>query len=425
MASIQDLYGGSLRAAGIKHFTSRYGLDPSLINPALDRLSPSRPKPQLSESILSWADTGYGRIPFFHESGMDSDLFHAVGCILSGHLEKLSIEEKREIAMIPVADIYEKILFDALSHDRISERIKEKPLWPNGKRFALFLSHDVDEVRKTYQYITRPLLSLKKGRIGRALEQAGSCYTDRKRKKDPYWTFDELMNIEESLGVRSTSYFLQEDEKTHISDPKSWKHYPRKYSFRDPKVSAVLRSMSQGGWDVGLHGSLYSYMSREKLAEQKRDLEKSLGSGVCGTRQHHLNLKIPDTWRFQEATGLAYDTSLGYKDMNGFRWGTCFPFHPIDPSTGMEQGILELPLAYMDTTHFSEQGKAWPKISALIDTVERQGGLFTVLFHHSVFNDSEYPGWTDIYRKLVECCRKKNAWIATGKEINDWWRMRA
>ena len=51
-------------------------------------------------------------------------------------------------------------------------------------------------------------------------------------------------------------------------------------------------------------------------------------------------------------------------------------------------------------------------------------GLLTLLWHHAVFNKHEFPGWSDAYKKIIQYCRKKNAWVTSAKEISDWWRRR-
>jgi hypothetical protein len=86
--------------------------------------------------------------------------------------------------------------------------------------------------------------------------------------------------------------------------------------------------------------------------------------------------------------------------------------------------ILELPLILMDTPFFASKKDPWEKIVRLVSEVERQGGLLTVLFHHAVYNDKEYPGWSGIYEKLINLCKEKNAWIARGEDVNRWWRTR-
>ncbi|MFB6088948.1 MAG: hypothetical protein ABEK36_04180, partial [Candidatus Aenigmatarchaeota archaeon] len=140
--------------------------------------------------------------------------------------------------------------------------------------------------------------------------------------------------------------------------------------FNDIKIIKQIHKLNKGGWETGLHGSYYSYKDKEKLNQEKKDLEAVLADKVHGIRQHHLNLDIPETWQYQEKTGLEYDTSLGLKNSIGFRWGTCFPFHPLNPNTKQQLSILELPLIIMDTPLFYGKKDIWPEIQRIINTVE-------------------------------------------------------
>ena len=425
MVSTQYLTGDPFRTYGIKHFVMNYGIRP-------EALSVDIVKNEIQDNIVTWINTDYGEIPLFEElQGADYiektgkrvkinfDVFNEVGHILSGHLEKLNLEEKTKIAEIPLVDIYERILLDALPGE-----IKTKPFWPDGKEFAVCLTHDVDEIRKTYQYFSRPLLHIKRGEFSRAFEHIKSFFTDKISGNNPYWTFEEVMGLEEELGVRSTFYFLEEDAKVEPLKPDTWKHYARKYKFNNLEIIKIIHKLTSGGWEVGLHGSFHSYNDREKLQREMNELKSVSNEPICGIRQHHLNMEIPGTWQYQGEIGLEYDTSLGHKSAIGFRWGTCFPFYPLNPDTGNALSILEIPLIIMDTPLFTSKEDVWKKILELVETVEKQNGLLTILFHHSVFNEREYPGWSDIYQKLINLCKEKNAWITTANEINRWWRSR-
>jgi hypothetical protein len=422
---------------GMDHFKSKYGvlLDPVGTESARAWAEVSAGSPK--DRIVSWKDTEYGSMPFFEEIAarpleirggrliIHFNVFESVGRILSGSMDSMSPADKEKTSRIPIVDIYESMVFSALANvaKKQGQTIPAKPFWPDGKKFAVCLTHDIDETRKNYQYLTHALSFLRRGKITHALREIVSLFTDFLTGKKPYWTFDSIMNLEESLGVRSSFYFLQDQGNFTLTDTQTWKIAARKYRFSDPEISNVMRRLHSGGWEIGLHGSFFSSGNKELLAGEKRALESALGSPVSGTRQHHLLLRIPETWKYHEGSGLSYDTSLGFKDRSGFRWGTCFPFHPFDAPQGKSLDLLELPLAVMDTTLLKKDPKeAWKEISGMIDIVERQGGLLVVLFHHTVYDADEYPGWSGLYKKMVSAVREKDAWISTADGVDRWWR---
>ena len=48
----------------------------------------------------------------------------------------------------------------------------------------------------------------------------------------------------------------------------------------------------------------------------------------------------------------------------------------------------------------------------------------TLLWHHSVFNNNEFPGWESDYVKILDYCKEQNAWICSGRQIQEWWTQR-
>jgi len=290
--------------------------------------------------------------------------------------------------------------------------------WPKNKRFAVCLTHDVDEIKKTYQYLTRSFRFLKSGEIMNLKNEIVSL-VKKLNGKEPYWTFEEIMDLERKLGVKSTFFFLNETGRVTLFDRSTWRHYGRRYNFEDKKVAEIIRLLHAEGWEVGLHGSFYSYDDANLLKKEKEKLEKVLRDKVVGIRQHNLNLKIPTTWKIQKELGFEYDTSLGYNHQVALPWGKCFPFFPNDGKKPI--GILEIPLIIQDTALFKYKN-VWERCLKMIELVENRGGVLTILWHHSVFNEQEYPGWSEIYKKIIEVCKERNAWVTTGREIANWWK---
>ena len=47
-----------------------------------------------------------------------------------------------------------------------------------------------------------------------------------------------------------------------------------------------------------------------------------------------------------------------------------------------------------------------------------------MLWHHSVFNENEFPGWASDYAKILDYARQQDAWIGSAKQIYEWWTHR-
>jgi len=354
------------------------------------------------------------------------DIFQETGYLLSGHYDRIwgTLDEagRNRVASRPAVDTLENLLIESILEGCRSLKIPlvRKSPWPDAKKFAVCLTHDVDEVRKTYQWLTRPVRCLRRGDFRGLGGQVRSLF----RKiggNDPYWTFNEIASIENHFDAKSTFFFLKESGKSSVFSPHTWNLYGRCHSYKEPGVLEAIRVVSGCGSEVAVHGSFYSYTSPGLIENETRELEALIGEKVMGTRQHHLNLCVPQTWDYQRDAGLLYDSSLGFRDRPGFRWGTSYPFFPLTGDT--PHAILEIPLVIMDIILLSRKDPVGECL-ALAGEVERVSGVLTLLWHPPSFNDLEVPGSGEIYRKIIEWSSHRGAWVTSAKEISLWQQRR-
>lgn len=374
------------------------------------------------ESSAFWTDTKNPAVTIDNnEIIFGFDIFLEFDSYLSGSLDRLWQEDpelKQTLGKIPLMNLLEGILFDSILQGCKSQNIPliRKSLWPKGAPYAVCLTHDVDEIRKTYQYITWPIKALKAGNFKGLKGQARSLI-NKMKGKEPFFTFPQIMGLEDELGVLSSLYFLKERGKAEIFKPSTWKLSGRRYAFNEPHLVKAMKDLINRGWEVGIHGSYYSYKDESLLREEKEELESVIGENIVGTRQHHLNLEVPLTWQIHESIGLKYDTSLGFKDTGGFRFGTCFPFRPL-----VDKDFYELPTIIMDTCYFlKEKAYIEGEFNSFLNQARGSMGLLTLLWHHTVFDENEFPGWSGFYSFLINQAKNDNAFIGSGKDIWKWW----
>jgi hypothetical protein len=279
---------------------------------------------------------------------------------------------------------------------------------PGEGSFDLCLTHDVDRVYKTYQAPYYAVLERRLYHL-RALLPG----------ENPYWRFEEVMAIEESLGVRSAFYFLSEKhlfrEKPIRSwpRPENWMRYLGRYSLSDPDVSDVVCDLDRGGWEVGLHGSFDSYRDRGRLSEEKETLERVLGHAVLGGRQHHLNIEIPETWRHHAAIGLRYDSTLGSTTGFGFH-------HGYDPIRPFDDAFVVFPLTVMEQTVpavSTDPDRAFEACERVLEEARDHGAVMTILWHQRVFSEPDFPGHRELYERIVERALEMGAWVGPPGEL--------
>jgi len=363
-----------------------------------------------------------------HAGGIDVgvDIFQETGYLLSGHLDRIRAEmdgpDREMSASHPSVDILEDLLMAAVFDGcrTLHVPLVRKSPWPDAKKFAVCLTHDVDEVKKTYQWLTRPARCLRQGDFS-GLKNQFLSMLGKIRGVEPYWTFDDIAATEKHFNAKSTFFFLKESGKPSFLSPRTWNLYGRCHSYREPGVIDAIQVVSGYGSEVAVHGSFYSYSSLALIKNETDELEAMIGEKVVGTRQHHLNLSVPATWDYQAAAGLSYDSSLGFKDRSGFRWGTSYPFFPFTGT--VPQGICEIPLIIMDISILSH-AEPLAECLGMADEVEPVGGVLTLLWHPPVFNAFEFPGAGEIYYKIIEHSVQRNAWITCAKDIISWLRRR-
>ncbi|MEE9116583.1 MAG: polysaccharide deacetylase family protein [Thermoplasmata archaeon] len=271
----------------------------------------------------------------------------------------------------------------------------QKWYYPDEKEFGVFLSHDVDEIEWSWR---RKLL------MG---VRHPSTLTSG---KNHYWGFDEIMELERKLGVRSTFFFVS--KRRHRRDPP--------YSIQD--VADVIRELRTGGWEVGLHGSYTSFNNRGFLQEEKETLQNVVGEEISGVRQHFVNFDPAVTFGLHESIGFAYDSTIGYREVSGFASGVCHPYRFEGSS------FYELPVMVIDGQLFWHEKKstkgAIEEVERFLNTAKNYNGILTMDWHQRTVDGYTFPGWAEAYAGSLERIKSMNVFVATGEELLDWWKRR-
>jgi len=295
----------------------------------------------------------------------------------------------------------------AVAFGHVGVDLRPRSPWPGNAPFAVCLTHDVDRTRKTFQYVTH---------IGRTKGLRGAA-KPRRQGGRAYWGFDAVRDIERGAGVRSTFFMLHEgaEAKRGLRNRVlAW----GLADFEDPELASTVTSLARERWEIGLHASLASTMSPARISLEKRKLEAIVGLKIEGVRQHHLRLQLPERWDQFARAGLGYDSSFGYRHTWGFRSGTAFP-HLLAGSHAV-LGLHEVPLHIMDSA-LAPAPDAWAECMRALDAVQAVGGVLTVLFHQRYFDSRNYPGYADLFERLIAEARGRRAWIGPVGEVMKAW----
>lgn len=275
--------------------------------------------------------------------------------------------------------------------------------------FALCLTHDVD----------RPYKSWPQALYYAVTDHQPSHLRSMLPEKNPYWQFESIMSIEDNLGVRSAFYFLNEPDLLREKSPLSWfssENWVQQFGRYDITADAiidVIRTLDDGGWEVGLHGSYQSYTDQFRLAYEKAVLESLLDSAILGGRQHYLNLDRSQTWQYHTELGLRYDASLGSSTAYGFTNG-------YDVKRPFDDSFVVFPLTIMEVAlpdPETEQDEAVAACDRLLAEAQENEAVMTILWHLRYFNERDFPGYARLYRHIIEKAREMNAWIGPPSEL--------
>jgi len=338
---------------------------------------------------------------------------------LSGELWRVyALERERAAERDPHGRVLAKSLGGDPAEPIVSEFLHERGFrveWPKGGRFAVCLTHDIDWAYPPPRHAERVLREKGKGTPLRAklLWKLGSI--SGWRLYNPY-SLDRVVEVEREFSAVS-SFMVK-------ATPKEWldERYEDFYSL--DYLAGRLERLVDEGWEVGLHAGYASHNDSGRLAREKALLESALsGCRVVGVRMHYLRFAYPDTWLAVEVAGFKYDTTLAFPDRPGFRNGMCYPFHPVVDDRVL--GMLEIPLAVMDTTFWGymrvQPGEAFEMIKGLVDHVEKVGGVLTVLWHNNTFCEQLYGEWGRMYRSLLSFLKGRGAWLTNCLSLWEYW----
>lgn len=295
-----------------------------------------------------------------------------------------SVAYKQGILDRPIVDEYAMILGVWLSTVVSS--------WtPHPRQFTIKISHDIDWIRSA------PLRTLGKAVLKRrSLSKALQTVQQIVRPQTDQYLRGcyELADLAENNGFETAFYFMAAGRGTFDSG----------YDPRTKPVQDLMGELRKRGHEVGFHPGYDTFLNPEGFMVEKHRMDEALGGGKYGGRQHYLRFRSPDTWRLWEQAGLYYDSTLGYADHEGFRCGTCHPFHPFDIKQDRQLDLLEIPLIVMDGTlkqyHNLTPEEGRERILTLAEQCKWVNGMFTLLWHNSSLWD-EWEPWAIMYRRVL------------------------
>lgn len=332
----------------------------------------------------------------------------------------------------------EGLLYRPVVDERFIASSHRKPTWPEGKPFAVCLSHDVDSVTQhsVFQVLRKRSVMLRStGTMEEKLVSIFGGFSDLAKclagsgRNDPHHCMEKWLQVEEETGATSTFFFWPGFSALtvhHYSDCSYDLDDTIVFDAQRCSVAEMMQDISRRGWEIGLHPSWHTFSNPDELKRQKEALEKAVGHDIVSVRQHFLHYDIRITPAVQSESGFLYDTTLGFNDNVGFRFGTCYPWHLYDQKNKRILPILEVPLIIQDGAMLLghkgmrlDSGMAYRYVQQITEEVMKLGGVLSLVWHPHYQANAD---WWNLYLLTLEYIKQKNPWFATVRQVGEWFK---
>ena len=123
----------------------------------------------------------------------------------------------------------------------------------------------------------------------------------------------------------------------------------------DHPARRLMRHIHNRGHHLGLHPSYYTCSETATSHKRSRKFIQNLRKehiiqSEWGSRMHLLRWKWPTTLHGLKLSNLDYDSTLGFADRPGFRYGTCHPYNMFDPFNNRQINLIQRPLIVMEAS---------------------------------------------------------------------------
>lgn len=372
---------------------------------------------------VHWRTWDGGRWPVLFGDGDRDDLVASAFFWLSGWQEWTttardrhgrfayadSLQARWDLALRPAVDAYREQLAARLAAQGVPVR---RRTW-EGRAWACCPTVDVDYLRKWRpgivwrEAVHYLLLNHRRVGPGARLRRLARAVPDALRPGDPFRA--ALQRIPAELARRSgqgTFFF------------KAGAHGPHDVGYRlgGSFARRQVAALAAQGHEVGLHPSYYAHAHAGYLEAERDAVARVAGRPVTAVRQHYLRWEAPTTPRLHEAAGFRVDSTLGFAETLGFRHATTWPFRLYDLAADRPLDVWELPLAVMESALFNRRmldaEAAVDATREVLAVVRRHGGAAVLLWHNTLWDELDYPGWGRHFEAALDAARAADALVA-------------
>jgi hypothetical protein len=328
----------------------------------------------------------------------------------------------------PIVNRYVGFLGDVFQAFLDTER---QPLWPEGMRCAVALSHDVDAPIKhgasggpwvdSHASITRNLIT----NLYRAKHGIEKLFGSTGLE---HWHFPFIMDAESMRGFKSSFMFAV----TRRFDRTGHPDYDVSYDAGAARFRDLYRQLTTRDFETGLHAGYLAYEQPSRFEEERSKLEQLSEMPVRGVRHHvwHTGKDVEAALEAHESAGFEYDSSLAFNRHAILRRSVALPYRPWVARLQRAVDVIQIPVALMDGHLFYQrfnENEALERGKTVIDMIRDAGGVGAIDWHVRTSNpDSKvFAAWGRTYLGLLDYLSElDDVWVTNLAEISDWTRAR-
>jgi hypothetical protein len=213
-------------------------------------------------------------------------------------------------------------------------------------------------------------------------------------KKDPYNTFNWIINKQKQSKQKFVVFFLIGDYST----------FDKNVSINKKKFVSLIKSVADYS-KVGLKVSYLALEDFDTLKKEKIDMESIINTTLEFSRNSFSKLNLPQSYRNLIDLEIMEDYSMGYVNEIGFRAGTCTPFLFYDMDYEIQTPLMVHSYHAMDYALLKHKSLLDKKetIGRMINEIKAVHGTFTPIFHNYTFSEEKrWKGYKEIFTLILE-----------------------
>jgi hypothetical protein len=296
--------------------------------------------------------------------------------------------------------------------------------WPEGKRWAMAMTHDLDIVSlwSVYSVLRVAELALHGDvrRAGRVAASAAAAYLGNPVRR----AVDHILAVERRLGIRSTWFVIAGTPTLARIRTGDVTYLPE-----SPAVRHIVATVKADAHEVGLHGSFTTWTSRDAFNSERDRLGAIAHTPMAGVRQHFLRMRPGTSHAAMSGAGFSYDSTFGFSERNGFRLGVADVVPVWLEREERALHIDEAPFVWMDRALSKYQHVEDPAVwindaLAIASTCREVDGLWTGVWHPNMSDALGFPGAPAAFESLCQQLVAHAPWATTLGAAVAWRRAR-